>query len=96
MSTASVLETSIVLSVRRAEGALVELDRFIERSNIILEPVTANQAALARDAFRRFGKGKHPAQLSFGDCFVYALAASANEPVLFKGADFSKTDIATV
>lgn len=93
LSTASLLETSIVLTVRRAESALVELDRFIERSNIVLEPVTKNQATIARDAFRRFGKGRHPAQLNFGDCFVYALAVSANEPVLFKGTDFGLTDI---
>jgi ribonuclease VapC len=93
MSTASLVETAIVLEVRKAQPALVELDRFIERSSIVLEPVTVNQAALARDAFHRYGKGRHPAQLNFGDCFVYALAAAANEPVLFKGNDFSLTDI---
>jgi ribonuclease VapC len=96
MSTATLLETSIVLDVRRASEALVELDLFIERSDIVLEPVTIHQAKVARDAFRRFGKGKHPAHLNFGDCFVYALARAANEPVLFKGTDFSMTDIGVV
>jgi ribonuclease VapC len=96
MSTATLLETSIVLDVRRADQALIELDRFIERSDIILEPVTTDQAKLARVAFRRYGRGNHPARLNFGDCFVYALASASNEPVLFKGTDFNQTDIRVV
>jgi len=96
MSTATLLETSIVLDVRRAGQALIELDRFIERSDIILEPVTADHANLAREAFHRFGRGYHPARLNFGDCFVYALASATDEPVLFKGTDFNQTDIRVV
>ena len=57
-------------------------------------PVTAAQAELARVAYRRFGRGNHPARLSYGDCFAYALARETGEPLLFKGDDFSRTDIA--
>ena len=61
----------------------------------MIEPVTESQAQIARDAYRDFGKGSgHKAQLNFGDCFAYALATSAREPLLFKGNDFSETDIA--
>ena len=56
-------------------------------------PVTAEQADAARDAWRRFGKGNHPAGLNFGDCFAYALAKATGEPLLFKGDDFARTDI---
>lgn len=56
-------------------------------------PVTLDQAEVARDAYRRFGRGNHPAGLNFGDCFSYALARISGEPLLFKGDDFSRTDI---
>ena len=59
----------------------------------MIEPVTAEQAHLARQAFHDFGKGRHPAGLNFGDCFAYALAKHTGEPLLFKGNDFKKTDI---
>ena len=58
-----------------------------------LMPVTPEQFEIARAAWRRYGKGNHPAALNFGDCFAYALAKSAGEPLLFKGGDFSRTDI---
>ena len=58
-----------------------------------MEPVTPEQAQTARQAWRRFGKGNHPAGLNFGDCFVYALAEATREPLLFKGRDFELTDI---
>jgi uncharacterized protein with PIN domain len=60
---------------------------------IVIEPVTVEQTHLARQAFLDFGKGRHPANLNFGDCFAYALAKATGEPLLFKGEDFSKTDV---
>jgi len=69
------------------------LDRLIETSGIEIAPVTPQQARLAREAYRRFGKGNHPARLKIGDCFAYALAKARNEPLLFKGDDFRQTDI---
>jgi ribonuclease VapC len=70
------------------------LDDLIERSGIVIEPVTAEQAKIARLAYRDFGKGSgHPAALNFGDCFSYALARDKREPLLWKGDDFGHTDI---
>jgi ribonuclease VapC len=66
---------------------------FLRRAEIVIEPVTIEQAHLARHAFLDFGKGRHPAGLNFGDCFAYALAKATGEPLLYKGTDFSKTDI---
>ena len=70
-----------------------ELDLFLQAAEIELVAVTAEQAQAARRAWRRFGKGNHPAGLNFGDCFAYALAQTNNEPLLFKGEDFPRTDI---
>ena len=70
-------------------------DDLVREANLIIEPVTEAQARIARDAYRDFGRGSgHPAKLSFGDCFAYALAKIAGEPLLFKGDDFAHTDIA--
>ncbi|HEY6425342.1 MAG TPA: type II toxin-antitoxin system VapC family toxin [Pseudonocardiaceae bacterium] len=70
------------------------VDDLVTKARLVIEPVTADQAAIARAAYRYFGKGSgHPAQLNFGDCFAYALAKSADEPLLFKGDDFSSTDL---
>jgi ribonuclease VapC len=69
---------------------------FFRRAGIAVEPVTVEQAHLARQAFHDFGKRRHPAGLNFGDCFAYALARQTGEPLLFKGDDFKKTDIASV
>lgn len=70
------------------------LDNFIKKANIVVEPITEEQAIMAREAYRDFGKGSgHPAKLNFGDSFAYALAKAYDEPLLFKGNDFSKTDI---
>ncbi len=74
-------------------GAGHELDRLLDLVQIEVVPVTAEQAAVARDAWRCFGKGNHPAGLNLGDCFAYALARTAGEPLLFKGNDFGLTDI---
>ena len=93
MSVANFLEAAIVLESRSGVAAGHELDAFMEESGIELEPVTLGQAQAARRAWRRFGKGNHPAGLNFGDCFAYALAEATGEPLLFKGQDFALTDI---
>ena len=93
MSLVNVFEASIVLEGRSGEAAGRELDRFLESAGIEQMPVTAEQVTAARQAWRRFGKGNHPAALNFGDCFAYALAAVSGEPLLFKGEDFALTDI---
>jgi len=93
MSAVNVLETTIVVEGRGGAAAGHELDNFLERAGIALAPVTTEQVQAARIAWRRFGKGNHPARLNFGDCFAYALAKTTEEPLLFKGDDFSRTDI---
>ena len=82
-----------MLESRAGPEAAHELDGLIERAAIELAHVTADHAQAARRAWRRFGKGNHPAGLNFGDCFAYALAETAGEPLLFKGADFARTDV---
>ena len=95
ISAASVVEVGAVLLARHAKRARKDLADFLRESGVRVEAVDQNQAELALDAFERYGKGRgHPAQLNFGDCFSYALAKASGEPLLFKGADFSKTDVA--
>lgn len=94
MSTASLLETSIIVECRYGTEGLRDLDLFIDRAKIGLVPPDAEQAYIARRAYSRFGKGRHRAGLNFGDCFSYALATILGEPLLFKGDDFGHTDIA--
>ncbi len=93
ISTASVLETSIVLETRYGEEAYRELDFFLLKAAIEIRPFDAEQLEIARRAYRQYGKGRHPAILNYGDCFSYALAKQTGEPLLFKGNDFSQTDI---
>ena len=93
ISAASFLEAGIVLESRSGPTAGRELDAFLQAAEIELAPVTPDQARAARAAWRRFGKGNHPAGLNFGDCFSYALAETTREPLLFKGEDFALTDI---
>ena len=66
---------------------------FLQETRIIIEPVTEEQAFLARQCYSDYGKGRHPAALNYGDCFSYALAKAMDEPLLFKGDDFRKTDV---
>jgi ribonuclease VapC len=94
LSAGSYLEASIVLSARRGPGVELELDRLIYESEIVIVPVTGAHARIGRQAYLEYGKGRHPAKLNLGDCFAYALAKSRSEPLLFKGGDFSKTDVA--
>ena len=93
MSAATVLETGMLLEARRGEPAGREFDFFLMEAKIDVASVDREQAEAARKAWRKYGKGRHPAALNFGDCFVYALAKITGEPVLAKGNDFPLTDI---
>jgi ribonuclease VapC len=93
ISPPNALETSIVLEARRGIVAGREFDLFLHRLNIELVPVDATQVEVARAGWRKFGKGRHPAGLNFGDCFAYALAKTSGEPLLSKGDDFPRTDL---
>jgi ribonuclease VapC len=93
MSVATFVETSILVESRYGAEGLRDLDRLVERAGIELVAVDADQARVAREAWSRFGKGRHAAALNFGDCFSYALARVLGEPLLYKGGDFSQTDV---
>jgi ribonuclease VapC len=94
MSAANYLEAAIVIDGAKSPIASRRFDEAVMAAEIIVGPVTREQAEIARAAYRDFGKGSgHPAGLNFGDCFAYALAKSAREPLLFKGEDFSRTDV---
>jgi ribonuclease VapC len=93
ISAATYLEAAIVIDGSRNPVLSRRLDDLVRGLGIIIEPVTAAQARLGREAYRDFGKGSgHPAQLNLGDCFAYALAKTLDEPLLFKGNDFAQTD----
>ncbi|MGA7426619.1 MAG: type II toxin-antitoxin system VapC family toxin [Rhodoplanes sp.] len=95
LSAANFVEAAIVIDGSRDPIASRRFDELLNEAAIIIEPVTETQARIAREAFRDFGKGSgHPAKLNFGDCFAYALARASGEPLLFKGDDFSHTDVA--
>ena len=93
LSTPTRVEVGIVALGRRGEAGLEHMQALLESLKLETVPLSADHARLAIDAFRRFGKGRHPAGLNFGDCFSYALAKATGEPLLFKGDDFSQTDI---
>ena len=93
MSVASLVETTMVVEGRVGPSVGLDLDTLLETFEIDLVPVTAEHAETARVAWQRFGKGNHSASLNFGDCFSYALAKTTGEPLLFKGDDFSQTDL---
>jgi ribonuclease VapC len=93
VSAATVVEASLVLLGRYGEAGDPQLDRLLRGIGAEVVPVGEEQVALARDAALRFGRGRHPAALNFGDCFSYALAVARGEPLLFVGDDFSKTDV---
>lgn len=96
ISAANFLETAIVIDASRDPVASRRFDELVRIAGLAVEPVTEEQARVARDAYRDFGKGSgHPAQLNFGDCFAYALAKVSGEDLLFKGNDFVHTDIAS-
>ncbi|MGV3515563.1 type II toxin-antitoxin system VapC family toxin [Luteitalea sp.] len=96
VSAATLLEAGIVVEARKGEAGGRELDLLIHRAQIDVVAVDAEQVAEARRGYRRYGRGRHAAGLNFGDVFAYALARTSGEPLLFKGDDFSKTDVARV
>lgn len=93
MSAASLLESAIVIEARYGQPGGDKLDEFVSKAQIRIEPVTVEQVSIARQAFRTYGKGRHPAALNFGDCFTYALAKALDQALLFKGDDFKLTDL---
>lgn len=93
ISAATFVEVAVVVEAQTQDRGSRQLDAFLRRAGFVIEPVTEEQAHLARQAYSDFGKGRHPAGLNFGDCFSYALAKASGEALLFKGGDFSKTDI---
>lgn len=96
MSAATYFEASIVVDGLKQPNITRAFDDLIVRARIAIEPVTPEQANIARQAYRDYGKGSgHPANLNFGDCFSYALARAKREPILFKGDDFNHTDLSS-
>ena len=93
ISTFTALETAIVIEAKKGESGGRELDLLLHQARIEMAPLTAEQLEIARSAWRRYGRGRHPAGLNIGDCCSYALAKCAGEPLLFKGEDLSQTDI---
>jgi ribonuclease VapC len=94
LSAANYVETAIVIDGSRNPIASRHFDDLLREAEIVIEPVTEEQARIAREAYRDFGRGSgHAARLNFGDCFAYALAKALREPLLFKGGDFVHTGI---
>lgn len=93
LSAATLVEVSIVVEAQTRNAGSRQWDALLRRAGIAVEPVTAEQAELARQAYLDCGKGRHPAGLNVGDCFSYALAKSTGEPLLFEGKDFPHTDV---
>ncbi len=93
ISAATLVEAAMVIEGRFGEAGGAELDLWLHKTNLEVVAVTSEHADQARRAWRRYGKGRHPAGLNYGDCFSYALAALTGEPLLFKGNDFKQTDV---
>ena len=93
MSAATYVETSVLIDVRRGYDGVRDFDLFVAKAGIEIMAVDVEQAKIARMAYRQFGKGRHQAKLNFGDCFPYALAKVMDTALLFKGEDFTHTDI---
>ena len=93
LSAANLVEIGIVMQARRGDDSARDLDLLLAKLKVEIEAVTAGQADIARKAFRRYGRGRHAANLNFGDCFAYALAKDKSAPLLFKGDDFGRTDL---
>lgn len=93
ISAATMLEAAMVIEARLGEAGGSELDLWLHKVGVEIVAVEAEHADQARRAWRRYGKGRHPAGLNYGDCFSYALAALTGEALLYKGNDFSQTDI---
>jgi ribonuclease VapC len=93
VSAAALVETSMAIEMRKGVPLEPRVDLLLREANCVIVAVTEEQANVARNAFRIYGKGRHPARLNFGDCFSYALAKVTGEPLLFKGNDFNQTDV---
>jgi ribonuclease VapC len=93
ISVVNHVELTIVLEKQAKPEAAHQAEAFLRAASILVEPVTLEQGALARQAYYDFGRGRHRARLNFGDCFAYALAKAMDEPLLFKGEDFARTDV---
>jgi ribonuclease VapC len=93
VGTPTLVETAIVLSSRRGKPSAKEVRRLVDEMGVQIVPFGESEWQAAADAYDRFGRGRHPAALNFGDCLAYAMAASASDSLLFVGNDFSKTDI---
>jgi ribonuclease VapC len=93
ISVVSIVETAIALTRKQLNIEAAEIDGVLSTLGIAVRPVDVNQGLLARRAFLQYGRGRHPARLNFGDCFPYALAKARGDALLFKGEDFSKTDV---
>ena len=93
ISSVTLVECSVVVEARRGEAAGRELDLLLHRARVRTVPVDEEQVELARAAWRRYGRGRHPAGLNFGDLFAYALARASGDELLFKGDDFAQTDV---
>ncbi|MGD9616587.1 MAG: type II toxin-antitoxin system VapC family toxin [Alphaproteobacteria bacterium] len=93
VSAVTRVEAAFVVEGRQREAERERLDRFFRMTDPEIVPVTPEQAEIAIEAFRRFGRGRHPAALNIGDCFAYALARATGETLLYKGGDFARTDI---
>ena len=96
VSAVSLVESSIVVEARQGPDAARDLQLLLTGVGAEVIPVTEDQAVLAVAAWRRFGKGRHPAALNLGDCFTYTLARAVDEAMLFKGEDFAQTDVSTL
>jgi ribonuclease VapC len=96
LSAGSLLETAIVVESRYGEPGGRELDLLLHKAAVTVVAVDAAQVEVARHAFRTYGKSRHPAGLNYGDCFAYALSRTSGEPLLFKGDDFTRTDVQQV
>jgi ribonuclease VapC len=93
LSATNLVEVGIVMQARRGDDGARDLDLLLAKLRVDIAELTASQADIARKAFRRFGRGRHAANLNFGDCFAYALAKETSAPLLFKGHDFERTDV---
>jgi len=93
ISVVSIVETVIALTRKQLSIEAADIDGVLSTLGIAVRPVDVNQGVLARRAFLQYGRGRHPARLNFGDCFPYALAKARGDTLLFKGEDFSKTDL---
>jgi ribonuclease VapC len=93
MSVANWLELMMVSQGKYGTATALEAEDYVVAAGVVIEPVTVEHGRIARQAFLKFGRGRHPAKLNFGDCFAYALAKATGEPLLFKGDDFAQTDV---